>query len=376
MQPLREGDIITIHQPTEKIKLINCLRGLAILMVIVFHCTANFEALEPFHRIIIYGQMGVQLFFVISAYTLCLSYERRRDEKHSVINFYLRRFFRIAPMYYLGILIYFSVRVFIFHQSKGNIVGDYTWQHVLANIFFIHGFYAAANNNIVPGGWSIGTEMAFYVIFPLLYYVYEKIRLVHRWHIIIAILSAGIIQLLTFELGRLTPQSLGNNSFYYYSIFNQLPVFLTGISGYWMMKELGDKLLKFKKMIPVLFVVLCLFSVARFEHHFLTTISPFISAVSFFLLIPILKFYPQLQLSFLAKIGENSYSMYILHFLFAYLLSGNIAMNLSPYWGVQFIFPIVCIISVVGSYYLARFTGRWLEKPGIRLGNRLIASIK
>ena len=50
------------------------------------------------------GQRGVQLFYMISAFTLYLSLDGRRTEQHPWTNYFLRRFFRIAPLFYLVIV--------------------------------------------------------------------------------------------------------------------------------------------------------------------------------------------------------------------------------------------------------------------------------
>jgi peptidoglycan/LPS O-acetylase OafA/YrhL len=54
------------------------------------------------------GWHGVQLFFLASVVTLMMSwhYEKNRDGTADVGAFFLRRFFRIAPAYYLASVFY------------------------------------------------------------------------------------------------------------------------------------------------------------------------------------------------------------------------------------------------------------------------------
>lgn len=99
-----------------KLSYLNSTRGIAILMVILVHVSTlyNGQVVGSFLKIFFYyGQMGVQLFFVASAYTLCLSFDNRKVEKNNLINFYIRRYFRIFPIYYLGIVIYFILNFYI-----------------------------------------------------------------------------------------------------------------------------------------------------------------------------------------------------------------------------------------------------------------------
>jgi peptidoglycan/LPS O-acetylase OafA/YrhL len=80
----------------KKLPYIDALRGVAILGVILWHCTSFGTNGYPdlFTKVIAEGARGVQLFYVLSAVTLCLSFQRRpTKEKHVLRNYYLRRFF-------------------------------------------------------------------------------------------------------------------------------------------------------------------------------------------------------------------------------------------------------------------------------------------
>lgn len=54
-----------------KLKHIDALRGIAVLLVILVHTSQSIPGISlPLRYFSKYGQMGVQLFFIISAYTL------------------------------------------------------------------------------------------------------------------------------------------------------------------------------------------------------------------------------------------------------------------------------------------------------------------
>ncbi len=87
----------TIDKKTnEKLDYVDSLRGVAILMVILVH-TSQLISDAPF---IIkageYGQLGVQLFFVISALTLSISFDKRFNEGNVFSKFLIRRYLRIS----------------------------------------------------------------------------------------------------------------------------------------------------------------------------------------------------------------------------------------------------------------------------------------
>jgi peptidoglycan/LPS O-acetylase OafA/YrhL len=97
-----------MNEKKANLNYIDSLRGIAILMVVLVHTTLNVRVTnQSLNAIGLYGQMGVQLFFIASAFTLCLSLERTIYTENWLGFFYLKRFFRIAPLYYLGIIVYF-----------------------------------------------------------------------------------------------------------------------------------------------------------------------------------------------------------------------------------------------------------------------------
>ena len=110
------------------------------------------------------GARGVQLFFVVSALTLMLSWHERGD---GVLPFYVRRLFRIGPMFWLMSAFFVAVQVsglpIVFWPPLAI-----TWPNVLASATFTHGLHPLTMRSIVPGGWSIADEMTFYVLLPLL----------------------------------------------------------------------------------------------------------------------------------------------------------------------------------------------------------------
>jgi peptidoglycan/LPS O-acetylase OafA/YrhL len=88
---------------------IDALRGYAILAVIALHSATLIPSLEwPFHLLAAQGARGVQLFFVVSALTLTLSWHSRAEGAGA---FYVRRVFRIVPMFWVAIAFYVLVDI-------------------------------------------------------------------------------------------------------------------------------------------------------------------------------------------------------------------------------------------------------------------------
>jgi exopolysaccharide production protein ExoZ len=158
---------------TERNQSLDLLRGAAILLVIIAHCAQVTTSIVPglnsfaMH----YGEFGVQLFFIVSGYTMMLTFGDRTDLA-AARSFYIRRVFRIAPLFWAAIVFYVSM-------TKGE--GFRIWapdgigaMDILLTFFFLHWSSVTAFNSVVPGGWSIAVEMQFYLLFPLIIYLFRR----------------------------------------------------------------------------------------------------------------------------------------------------------------------------------------------------------
>ena len=77
----------------------------------------------------------------------------------------------------------------------------------------------------------------------------------------------------------------------------------------------------------------------------------------------------------LLRIGTVSFSMYIIHFIFAWEISSKISPILIKFLGVYLTLIIVYSISIVCSFKLALLSEKFIEKPFIEMGKRIIAKI-
>lgn len=369
------SDAVTITDTPQKYAFVDIARGLAILLVIIVHHGQNFTQSPVLRFFTDFGQVGVQLFFVASAMTICMSFRRRSEELRPILGFYIRRFFRIAPLYYIGILFYWSVAEISAGARFPSFPDPYIPFNMLANVLFVHGFVPSAQNSIVPGGWSIGIEMTFYLIFPVLIFLYDWCarRNVAFAVIGIPLLAVCLNVLFQAVITLLTGKMMTNNAFLYFSIANQLPVFLVGISGH----VLSERGLVPQRIWPSLAAGLAICALAMcwvsFGNSMAYTLLPGVVAVAFVLLIfGILR--SNIRVSPVQRIGQVSYSMYLFHFPFAWAATGWLLHQpvfSSLPLGVRYATTLGLVIA--GTYLVARISQRVFEDPSIRLGKRVIA---
>jgi peptidoglycan/LPS O-acetylase OafA/YrhL len=357
-----------------RLDYIDSLRALAILMVVFIHTSQPVSGLSlGTQNALQFSQMGVQLFFVLSALTLCMSVQRTGMDRKELQRFYIRRYFRIAPLYYIGIFFYLLLNTVKNYSVTGQFLAseNYTLGNIFSNIFLVHGFVPSANNNIVPGGWSIGTEMAFYLIFPFIFLLFEKsakwLRLAYP--VIVLAINIVVIDL----TGNSLNMPLGNNSFLYYNLFNMLPIFLLGMSYFFYLRDNNRKFLIYNKPILMATTLTVLFfAMLSFYNGFHLTITPFLFGLAFVLFIDIFKHFAALNIPFLVKIGRLSFSMYIFHFVFAWTISRQINNLLVDVLPAGIIFAICLLLTVLGTMVVANISEKLIEKPGIQFGKYII----
>lgn len=149
-------------QRMNRLGSLEALRGVAALALVLFHTRAMPPLQVPAQLKFVVQTFayGVPLFYAISAFSLFLGYEHALDRPESLKKFYLRRFFRIAPLFYTMLLVWYLIRHYHLHTAT---MGRDVW----LNASFAFGLFPGQHEGIVWASWSIGVEWIFYALFPL-----------------------------------------------------------------------------------------------------------------------------------------------------------------------------------------------------------------
>jgi peptidoglycan/LPS O-acetylase OafA/YrhL len=134
------------------------MRAISVIMVITVHVPGRFWQAFAFHQ-------GVIVFFVISGFliTTLLLREERSKGTVSFRGFYLRRAFRILPLYYLVLAAYIGF-ILVLNLSPG----DRTSLHAALPHYLTYTNEFANSNAPFGQSWSLAIEEKFYLLWPAL----------------------------------------------------------------------------------------------------------------------------------------------------------------------------------------------------------------
>lgn len=152
-----------------RLGLLDPLRGLLALCVAVYHLGVWF-AISPsgsdaniaMARL---GNFSVSGFFVLSGFLLFRTVPWSRLRHEGLGHFWLRRFLRLAPIFYLACTLNLVLRLGMGPQP--------TWMRVLENVTLTFGAIQP-NLALVTGGWYVGLVALLYFVYPALAWLWEK----------------------------------------------------------------------------------------------------------------------------------------------------------------------------------------------------------
>ena len=173
-------------------KEIDMLRGVAIILIVLWHSTVGFWSndslifIQKFQKYF-NSTTGVELFFVISGYYFARKFKDIDNEylpKKAIfiLSFYFKKFCRLYPTLFLWSII----TLFIAGYSLGK---DVALRQFISNISFSRNFYEATNPTFTGYFWFLALEMQFMLIYPIIRALLKR-RITILFSIFLIILNA------------------------------------------------------------------------------------------------------------------------------------------------------------------------------------------
>ncbi|MFI7608022.1 acyltransferase family protein [Micromonospora sp. NPDC049366] len=337
-------------QAMRRFPALDGLRALAAIMVFAFHYGGpNWTWLT--------GWIGVHLFFVLSGFliTTLLLREEHRYGKVSLKAFYLRRFFRIMPVYLLVLFLTWALA-----RLNG---GAATVERLLK-------YYVFFLNELLPPGspylhsWTIGIEQKFYLFWPAIAFVLVTAAFRRRLAVTLGLLVLFI---------ALIPPDIAWLSWPIHYVAILLGC-LTAVvmhhpRGFALVRPLTHPVTA--SVVIVAFVAVHVsvqFWPARLGQELLIGSYALAAAVLLPALLSRSVLARGLGLRPLVFVGERSYSMYLIQ-----SIAARTAIGVVPALGHRGtgLFLAAVVVALLGADLLYR----WVELPMIDVGRRLAARV-
>lgn len=318
---------------TQKLEIIEVLRGLAALAVTWFHLTGYGKAeylnvwLDPL-GLSKYGWLGVEVFFVISGFIIPYSLWRSNfDLKQHWGKFISKRVIRIYPAYLTSILIIilFSL-VSLITSNPQKIEANISISNILLNIFFLNDIFGN-EAALSPVFWTLAIEFQYYLLIMFLYPLLTSPKLITK---IAALLISCTL-----------PFAFPQKSF----IFSWLLLFNFGILAF----QLTAKKINLIQYLSTT----CLTAILSYYNTDLLITSVGITTSFFIVFIQVPK---TIIFDFL---GQISYSLYLLHFT----VGNKIISLFSRLGGGNTIKIVGLLVALCMSFLAAYLMYRYVEKP-------------
>lgn len=385
-----------------RLEFLDALRGIAALVVAVQHLgeTQWVGLLGWSHSWFRLGEFGVLVFFLCSGFIIPASMERRND----LVEFWIGRFFRLWPLY-LGVLAVtfaaWGLTTRLAAPEGYRLVEDSLLNTTMLQVF-------TTRPLVIGASWTLGYELLFYLLVSVLFVlglhrasagtavvllvsalalggtttVFMVQRQPDHWWtfpiagLLLLVVAAGRVPGLArrtalLAMGAVVVVALANRPHeMYFSLLLLGSMFVGTVLYRWTVGQLSGRTAAAVYALGVVVVVLCQYTwhvgylepISGETPSWLTQTATFLGAYAVFGAALLLRRYRWPRP--LVYLGTISYSVYLLHALVLVLV-------IPPVPGGPWAnFALLMAITLVGS----ALTYRFVEKPAIALGRRVVAA--
>ena len=168
----------------ERYNSINGLRTIACIGIVLMHVLANINYglnNEIITNIIKSFTHFVYLFMIISAFSMCCGYyDKIKNNKISMNEFYKKRFTKILP--------FFSILIILNILMERNISAIFEG---FADLTLLFGFLPVNKLSAIGVAWFLGVVFIFYIIFPFFVFLFDNKK--RAWIVFVIALILNIL---------------------------------------------------------------------------------------------------------------------------------------------------------------------------------------
>lgn len=327
----------------------------------VYHLT-SWQLFKPDSSSLL-GRLGVyavSMFFILSGLSMALVYHNFIHSFGSSITFFIRRIFRIWPLLWLAIALSLSATL-----VRGK---EPDWTVVLSNLTTAFAF-TNPSGYMNTGAWSLGNEMVYYALTPIIIYAYNK-----------RLAFGNTLTGVTFLIGiafatriLTTGQTLSAQWSQYINPFNNLFLYCTGIAIFYNARQWRFSRTANASCFAISLALFIFFPMRGDQIHIVTGVGRMVFCFASILLV--LAFYkntfilPVRLSARLTELGLITYGVYLLHpLVYSSILvaSNKLGFALGAY--------AIIGSTIVLTFIFAKTAFNILEEPCILIGKRLTSS--
>ena len=346
---------------------LGAVRGIASVMVMLAHSLILYRNPDWFQQFtyLFNGRGAVVVFFVLSGFVLTYSLKGRGIDQASVVNFYVKRLFRLYPAIWAASCLSMLYLIFVHWRVPSPDASDFfhlRFRTERYNWIFITASFAGMTAYVLPQIWSIFVELVASVLMPFIAFAaYHRARL-FWWLTLAALIASFVIDDKIYYLVGLYMVD--------FFIGASIAILPAGIMAVLKSPRLPAG--------PIALVAAAGLVVSQYlPLTYYSPIAALYEATLAGLLIALLVHSkldcPMLRSRVAVFLGDISYSVYLLHFFVCCsVMKGLDALQNAHVLALPIPLKslIVAIATVTITIPLATIFYRYIELPGIQLGKR------
>jgi peptidoglycan/LPS O-acetylase OafA/YrhL len=328
---------------------------------------------------------GMDLFFVLSGFLIgsILLHSIESSGWRGIRRFYMRRAFRTFPSYYL-VLAYLAFVTSLTATQQHNLIYECT---------YLTNYVANRRQDVVmPWGWSLGLEEQFYVTVPFLFLLLRKLRGDRaRLALLLALFSSALILRLVRYVRHGDQIPLAEFDSMYFRTHTRSDTLVAGLILAYVHSRWREPISRFLEApfwraalaMPPLLCLWLLLQPTLFGVHWVRLFDVFawgtLTSIMYFCLVLLLLnggdswLRRLLSAGIFRRIATLGYGVYLVHMPVCDRIIAPVANALVRdwHWPVEIVWTLTVPAVMVGSMVFAYVLHVLVEKPSLRLRDRL-----
>ncbi len=333
-------------KPQIRLLELDALRGIAALMVVLFHFTMDRPEMHLGFK---YGVTGVDFFFIISGFVIFLTLSGTKNWKDFVVS----RFSRLFPTYWTVVTftaLMTALYRLLHDESMSGLLGQY-----LGNMTMIQWYFKIPN--LDEPYWTLLIEMQFYVVMLLVFSI-KQLRNIA----VIGVAGLAFVLLNHYVLSQAAPL-IFKFSRGLCGLINHFPLFFAGILFYKIKFNQGRRLYKVPLLAACFVSQVVLYADGGTSYLYISQVEYAAMLALYFSVFSLYAFDVPMHIVNKATVylGNISYSLYLVHkFVCVHLIIPALTALGVNFWVSVF---AVCLPTVIVIASLITFL---IEKPALQ----------